>query len=119
MVNDPYINSTKLFLPLKLYFRVIPSNEHAPTRLTMFELRPTFLRISNSWIRPMRCFSSVLSVKKKKKKKKKQKKSKISVHRKFTKSLLFFLSTGYSTWLTSRKVLLRLIDCTVLEKSVS
>ena len=76
MVNDPYINSTKLFLPLKLYFRVIPSNEHAPTRLTMFELRPTFLRISNSWIRPMRCFSSVLSVKKKKKKKKKQKKAK-------------------------------------------
>ena len=84
----------------------------------MFELRPTFLRISNSWIRPMRCFSSVLSVKKKKKKKE-AKKSKISVHRKFTKSLLFFLSTGYSTWLTSRKVLLRLIDCTVLEKSVS
>ena len=83
MVNDPYIYSTKLFLPVKLYFRVIPSNEQAPTRLTMFEWRPTFLRISNSWIRPMRCFSSVLSVKKKKK-------SKISVHRKFTKSLLFF-----------------------------
>ena len=72
MVNDPYINSTKLFLPLKLYFRVIPSNEHAPTRLTMFELRPTFLRISNSWIRPMRCFSSVLSVKKNLKKKQKK-----------------------------------------------
>ena len=76
MVNDPYINSTKLFLPVKLYFRVLPSNEQAPTRLTMFEWRPTFLRISNSWIRPMRCFSSVLSVKKKKKKKKSKKKSK-------------------------------------------
>ena len=86
MVNDPYINSTKLFLPVKLYFRVLPSNEQAPTRLTMFEWRPTFLRISNSWIRPMRCFSSVLSDKKNKKK---AKKSKISVHRKFTKSLLF------------------------------
>ena len=71
MVNDPYIYSTKLFLPVKLYFRVIPSNEQAPTRLTMFEWRPTFLRISNSWIRPMRCFSSVLSVKKNFKKKQK------------------------------------------------
>ena len=72
MVNDPYINSTKLFLPVKLYFRVLPSNEQAPMRLTMFELRPTFLRISNSWIRPMRCFSSVLSVKKNFKKKQKK-----------------------------------------------
>ena len=84
MVNDPYINSTKLFLPVKLYFRVLPSNEQAPTRLTMFEWRPTFLRISNSWIRPMRCFSSVLSVKKNfKKSKKKQNFSASKIHEEF------------------------------------
>ena len=92
MVNDPYINSTKLFLPLKLYFRVIPSNEQAPTRLTMFEWRPTFLRISNSWIRPMRCFSSVLSVKKKNKKKIKSKKKQNFSASKIHEEFVFFSS---------------------------
>ena len=58
----------------------------------MFEWRPTFLRISNSWIRPMRCFSSVLSVKKKNKKKIKSKKKQNFSASKIHEEFVFFSS---------------------------